>query len=69
MSINRTSLTPYARLMQDPDPIRARELGEAAFHRDGVVCIPLQAMEDRCGWLAAKHLRQLGEQYYGKRKI
>lgn len=67
--MKRTSLTRFAPLMQEPDPERARDLGEAAFHRDGVVCIPLQAMEDRCGWLAAKQLRQLGEQYFGKRKI
>lgn len=67
--ISRTSLTRYAPLMQEPDPQRAHDLGEVAFHRDGVVCIPLQAMEDRCGWLAAKHLRQLGEQYFGKRKV
>lgn len=67
--IRRTSLTRYAHLMQEPDPQRAKDLGEAAFHGEGIVCIPLAAMEARCGWLAAKQLRQLGEQYFGKRKI
>lgn len=62
----RTSLTRWAPLMREPDPVLARELGEQAFHRDGVVCIPLAEMERRCGWLAAKQLRLLGEQYYGK---
>lgn len=66
---SRTSLTRYAPLMQEPDPARARELGLEAFHKDGIVCVKLSEMESRCGWLAAKQLRQLGEQYFGKRKV
>lgn len=67
--ITRTSLTPYAKSMQDADPRKAFELGKEAFHRDGVVCIPLSALEARCGWAAARQLRNLGDQYFGKRKI
>lgn len=62
----RSNLTKWAPLMREPDPVRARELGHEAFHRDGIVCISLEEMERRCGWLAAKHLRLLGEQYLGK---
>ena len=67
--IKRTSLTRFAPLMQEPDPQRARDLGEAAFHGEGIICVSLADMEARCGWLAAKQLRQLGEQYFGKRKV
>lgn len=64
--MTRSSLTRYAGRWQDPDPAVARQMGQEAFRRHGVVCIPLAEMEARCGYLAAKHLRLLGEQYFGK---
>ena len=64
----RTSLTPYAESMRDPDPKQAFERCREAFHRDGIVCISLAALEARCGWVAARNLRNLGDQYFGKRK-
>jgi len=64
---SRTSLTAYAASMREPDPAIAFDLGKEAFHRDGIVCIPLAAMEARAGWVAARNLRNLGEQYFGKR--
>jgi len=67
--ITRTSLTPYAKSMQDADPRKAFELGQEAYRRDGIVCIPLAALEARCGWSAARQLRNLGDQYFGKRKF
>lgn len=65
--MTRTSLTPYAASMREPDPQAAFDLARQAFHCDGIVCIPLASLEARCGWVAAKHLRQLGDQYFGKR--
>lgn len=65
--MNRTSLTRYAPLMRDPDPVRGRETCREAFHKDGIVCISLSEMEERHGWAAARQLRNLGEQFFGKR--
>jgi hypothetical protein len=59
----------HANLFQDPDPQRAFELARDAFHRHGIVCIPIAAMEAKAGWVAARNLRNLGEQYFGKRKV
>lgn len=58
----------HAHLWQEPDPDRAAAVAGEAFHRDGIVCIKIADMDARCGYLAAKHLRLLGEQYFGKRK-
>lgn len=64
--MSRTSLTAYAPLMADPNPDEALRKCRAAFHKDGVVCISLAAMEEKCGWSAARNLRNLGDQFFGK---
>lgn len=66
--IHRTSLTAFANSMQDEDPVRSFEMCRDAFRKAGVVCIRLRDMEDRHGWAAARQLRNLGEQYFGKQK-
>lgn len=66
--MTRTSLTPYAATMRDPDPEESFKKCRDAFHSDGVVCIRLSDMEAKQGWVAARNLRNLGEQYFGKRK-
>lgn len=58
----------HIHLSREPDPARSFALAREAFHREGVVCISLKAMEARAGWAAARNLRNLGEQYFGKRK-
>lgn len=64
--MSRTSLTRYAPLMRDPDPERSFKTAKEAFHKDGIVLIKLEDMERLHGWSAARQLRNLGEQYFGK---
>lgn len=66
MSQSRTSLTRYSTLMEEPDPARSYAKCREAFHKGGVVCISLKDLEAKCGWVAARNLRNLGEQYFGK---
>lgn len=63
-----TSLTKYAPLMREPDPVASHDLRADAFHREGIVCITLKEMEERCGWVAARQLRNLGEQMFGRKR-
>ncbi len=37
--INRTSLTPYAKFMQDPDPAGARKMAARLWHENGTVIL------------------------------
>lgn len=66
--MSKTSLTRFAPLMRDPDPERSFATAKEAFHKEGIVLITLKDMEDRHGWSAARQLRNLGEQYFGKLK-
>lgn len=66
--MGRTSLTKYAHLMREVDPVASQDLRAEAFHREGIVCISLKEMEERFGWLAAKQLRLLAEQAFGRRR-
>lgn len=66
--MSRTSLTKYAPLMREPDPAVSHDLRTDAFHREGIVCISLKEMEEKHGWLAAKQLRLLGEQMFGRKR-
>lgn len=66
MNQSRTSLTRYSTLMEEPDPKRGFDACRRAFHKDGIVCISLKELEAKCGWVAARNLRNLGEQYFGK---
>jgi hypothetical protein len=62
------SLTRYAASMRDPDPQQSFATCREAFHREGIVCISLAELEARCGWVAARALRTIGNQYFGERK-
>lgn len=64
--MSHTSLTRFAPLMRDPDPIRSFTTAKDAFHKEGIVLIKLEDMERLHGWSAARQLRNLGEQYFGK---
>lgn len=64
---SRTSLTPFAPRMQEPDADRAWDECRQAWINHGIVCISLSQAEERLGWAAAKQLRLLGEQAFGKR--
>lgn len=63
---SRTSLTRYAPMMRDPSPEDSFRACRDAFHKEGVVCISLKDMEAKHGWAAARNLRNLAEQYFGK---
>lgn len=64
---SRTSLTPHAARMQEPDVDRAWEECRQAWHNHGLVCISLEQAGTRLGWAARKSLELLGEQAFGKR--
>ncbi len=60
--LRRTSLTPYAATMRDPDPDGARKLAARQWHQDGtIVLLPdsirrLNTMDrDLVEAIAAKH--------------
>lgn len=62
-----SSLSKYAHLWREVDPVASQDMRAEAFHKEGIVCISLREMEEKHGWVAAKHLRQLGEQRFGKK--
>lgn len=61
-------LGKYSHLWREPDPVASHDLRAEAFHKEGIVCISLAEMEEKHGWVAARQLRQLGEQRFGKKR-
>jgi hypothetical protein len=64
----RSPLGKFASSMREPNPQEAFEACRKAFHENGVVCLSLEEAERRLGWAAARQLRNLGEQAFGRRK-
>lgn len=66
-SLTRTSLTPYAASMRDPDPEKSHEACRRAFHDGDLLLVRLDAdTEKRLGWANMQMLRNIGEMIYGK---
>ena len=65
--IRRTSLTPYARQMQDPDPNGARRYAARKWHEDGTVIL-LQESIERLPWPEREFIHQIAGKIYGKRE-
>lgn len=66
MSVSRTSLTRYARQMQDPDPNGAHKLAARQWHDTGAVVI-LPASIDRLDWQDRELVRAIATKLYGPR--
>lgn len=64
--INRTSLTPYAKFMQDPDPNGARKMAARKWHEDGTIILLPDSIQ-RFDKLDRDYLRTLAAKIYGKR--
>lgn len=67
MTINRTSLTPYARQMQDPDEGAARRRAAAAWHADGTVIL-FPASIERLPWQDREIVERIAAKVYGPRE-
>ncbi len=64
--INRTSLTPYARQMQDPDESAGRRMAAAKWHEDGTIIL-FPASIARLPWQDRELLNQITAKVYGER--
>lgn len=64
----RSALAPFAHLTREPSPEEAWELCRAAWHNQGILCLRLDGLDTRIGWVAQRVARNLGEQAFGKRK-
>ncbi|MGF7152629.1 hypothetical protein [Novosphingobium gossypii] len=65
--INRTSLTPYARQMQDPDPTGARRMAARKWHEDGTVILMPDSIA-RLPWQDRELIQQIVGKIYGERE-
>lgn len=63
----RTSLTTFARQMNDPDPDGAWKFAKSLWEQHGLVVLFLPDVERKAGWSAARSGRNLAEICYGKR--
>lgn len=63
---SRTSLTPYAAQMRDPDPDGAHHLAARMWHADGSLVLR-KASIDRLDWQDRELLNALGAKIYGPR--
>ena len=62
----RSSLTPYAHLMREPDPSGARRLAARKWHDDGTVILLPDSIE-RLSWQDREFIKALAARIYGKR--
>lgn len=67
MTIRRTSLTPYARSMQDPDPNGARRMAARKWHEDGTIILLPDSIV-RLDWQDRELVRGIAAKIYGKRE-
>ena len=67
MSLNRTSLTPYARLMQDPDEHGPHKLAARMWHTEGAVVLRPESIA-RLDPLDRDYVRAIAAKLYGPRK-
>ena len=65
--INRTSLTRFARQMQDPDEGAARRRAAAAWHADGTVIL-FPASIERLAWQDRQIIEGIVARIYGPRE-
>lgn len=63
---SRTSLTPYAPAMRDPDPAGAMRLAARKWHDDGTIVL-LPASIDRLDWQDRELVRSIAARIYGPR--
>jgi hypothetical protein len=68
MTIRRTSLTPYARQMQDPDENGARRMAARKWHTDGTVILLPESIE-RLPWEDRELVEKIAAKIYGEREI
>lgn len=65
--INRTSLTPYAKFMQDPDPAAGRRLAAGAWHANGTIILFPDSIQ-RLPWQDRELVQRIAGKVYGERK-
>lgn len=66
--INRTSLTPYARQMQDPDENGARRMAARKWHEDGTVILMPDSIQ-RLAWQDRELIEKIVAKIYGEREV
>lgn len=64
---SRTSLTPYAPLMRDPDENGAHKLAARKWHEDGTLIVRRESL-DRMDWQDRDLLNAIGARLYGPRE-
>lgn len=64
--INRTSLTPYAASMQDPDPAGARKVAARQWRIDGTIVLLPDSIQ-RLDPLDRELVRAIAAKIYGPR--
>jgi len=67
VSLNRTSLTPYARQMQDPDPVGARRMAARKWHEDGTIILLPDSIA-RLPWQDRELVERIAGKVYGQRE-
>lgn len=65
--INRTSLTAYARQMQDPDENGARRMAARKWHEDGTIILLPDSIA-RLPWQDRELVQGIAGKIYGKRE-
>lgn len=65
--VTRTSLTPYAAQMRDPDENRAHKLAARLWHDEGAIIIRAPSIA-RLDWQDRELLTALATKLYGKRE-
>jgi hypothetical protein len=63
---NRTSLTPYAANMRDPDPDGARKLAARKWHEQGIIVLLPESLA-RLDWQDRELVRAVAAKIYGPR--
>lgn len=64
MALTRTSLTPFARSMRDPDPAGARRAAQELYDEHGILVIfPEDHQRVDSMWIEA-----IGKRLYGRRR-
>lgn len=64
--LTRTSLTPYARQMQDPDEAAGRRMAAAKWHDDGTIILFPESIE-RLAWQDREIVQGIAAKVYGER--
>lgn len=64
--LSRTSLTPYAAMMRDPDENGARRMAARKWHEDGTIILLPDSIE-RLSWQDRELVRAVAGRIYGRR--